>query len=213
MKAKKVVTLVLAAAMAMTASVSVAAAGTRQLTKNNPSDSTEVKAHIDGATGAVSYIIEIPEVVDFGNLTQPETNANSYVFKPYDVTAIEIKGLAKDAQGNAAQQVSVYVKDENATTMSSNFYIANTDQSKDYKLQYHVFDIEAANITETTPPISAVTMSSDKGYFLKGFTEQGQAVNGTLVLNQNQLFGQDLQAMSGDYSGHMVFYSEIVDKT
>ena len=100
-----------------------------------------------------------------------------------------------------------------ATTMSSNFYIANTDQSKDYKLQYHVFDIEAANITETTPPISAVTMSSDKGYFLKGFTEQGQAVNGTLVLNQNQLFGQDLQAMSGDYSGHMVFYSEIVDKT
>ena len=69
------------------------------------------------------------------------------------------------------------------------------------------------NISETTPPLSSVTMSSDKGYFLKAFTEQGQQVNGTLVLNQNQLFGKDLEAMSGDYSGHMVFYSEIVDKT
>ena len=213
MKAKKVVTLVLAAAMAMTASVSVAAAGTKQLTKNNPSDSTEVKAHIDGATGAVSYIIEIPEVVDFGNLTQPETNANSYVFKPYDVTAIEIKGLAKDAHGNATQQVSVYVKDENATTMSSNFYIANTDQSKDYKLQYHVFDIEAANITETTPPISAVTMSSDKGYFLKGFTEQGQAAADSEFCLDQRMAGYRQADQEGDYSGHMVFYSEIVDKT
>ena len=195
----------------MSASLTVYAEGTKQLTKNNPSDFTEVKAHIDGSTGAVSYIIEIPEVVDFGNLTQPETNADSYISKPYDVTAIEIKGLAKDAQGNVTQQVSVYVKDESATTTNSNFYIANTDPAKDYKLQYHVFD--TTNISETTPPLSSVTMSSDKGYFLKAFTEQGQQVNGTLVLNQNQLFGKDLEAMSGDYSGHMVFYSEIVDKT
>ena len=211
MKSRKIVTIALAAALAMSASLAVSAEGTKQLTKNNPSDFTEVKAHIDGHTGAVSYIIEIPEVVDFGNLTQPETNDNSYIAKAYDVTAVEIKGLATDAQGNVTQQVSVYVKDENATTTNSNFYIANTDPAKDYKLQYHVFD--TTNITETTPPLSSVTMSSDKGYLLKAFTEQGQKVNGTLVLNQNQLFGKDLEAMSGDYSGHMVFYSEIVDKT
>ena len=211
MRSRKIITIAMAAALAMSASLTVYAEGTKQLTKNNPSDFTEVKAHIDGSTGAVSYIIEIPEVVDFGNLTQPETNADSYISKPYDVTAIEIKGLAKDAQGNVTQQVSVYVKDESATTTHSNFYIANTDPAKDYKLQYHVFD--TTNISETTPPLSSVTMSSDKGYFLKAFTEQGQQVNGTLVLNQNQLFGKDLEAMSGDYSGHMVFYSEIVDKT
>lgn len=211
MRSRKIITIAMAAALAMSASLTVYAEGTKQLTKNNPSDFTEVKAHIDGSTGAVSYIIEIPEVVDFGNLTQPETNADSYISKPYDVTAIEIKGLAKDAQGNVTQQVSVYVKDESATTTNSNFYIANTDPAKDYKLQYHVFD--TTNISETTPPLSSVTMSSDKGYFLKAFTEQGQQVNGTLVLNQNQLFGKDLEAMSGDYSGHMVFYSEIVDKT
>lgn len=211
MRSRKIITIAMAAALAMSASLTVYAEGTKQLTKNNPSDFTEVKAHIDGSTGAVSYIIEIPEVVDFGNLTQPETNADSYISKPYDVTAIEIKGLAKDAQGNVTQQVSVYVKDESATTTNSNFYIANTDPAKDYKLQYHVFD--TTSISETTPPLSSVTMSSDKGYFLKAFTEQGQQVNGTLVLNQNQLFGKDLEAMSGDYSGHMVFYSEIVDKT
>ena len=211
MRSRKIITIAMAAALAMSASLTVYAEGTKQLTKNNPSDFTEVKAHIDGSTGAVSYIIEIPEVVDFGNLTQPETNADSYISKPYDVTAIEIKGLAKDDQGNVTQQVSVYVKDEKATTTNSNFYIANTDPAKDYKLQYHVFD--TTNISETTPPLSSVTMSSDKGYFLKAFTEQGQKVNGTLVLNQNQLFGKDLEAMSGDYSGHMVFYSEIVDKT
>lgn len=211
MRSRKIITIAMAAALAMSASLTVYAEGTKQLTKNNPSDFTEVKAHIDGSTGAVSYIIEIPEVVDFGNLTQPETNADSYISKPYDVTAIEIKGLAKDDQGNVTQQVSVYVKDESATTTNSNFYIANTDPAKDYKLQYHVFD--TTNISETTPPLSSVTMSSDKGYFLKAFTEQGQQVNGTLVLNQNQLFGKDLEAMSGDYSGHMVFYSEIVDKT
>lgn len=211
MKAKTLLTFALTAVMAMTATVTVAAEGNKQLTKNNQSDSTEVRAHIDAATGAVNYIIEIPEVVDFGNLTQPETNDNSYIYKKYDVTAVEIKGLAKDQQNNFTQQVSVYVKDENATTMNSNFYIANTDSAKDYKLQYHVFD--TTNITETTPPLSSVTMSSEKGYFLKGFTEEGQAVNGTLVLNQNQLFGKDLEAMSGDYNGHMVFYSEIADKT
>ena len=211
MRSRKIITIAMAAALAMSASLTVYAEGTKQLTKNNPSDFTEVKAHIDGSTGAVSYIIEIPEVVDFGNLTQPETNADNYISKPYDVTAIEIKGLAKDDQGNVTQQVSVYVKDEKATTTNSNFYIANTDPAKDYKLQYHVFD--TTNISETTPPLSSVTMSSDKGYFLKAFTEQGQQVNGTLVLNQNQLFGKDLEAMSGDYSGHMVFYSEIVDKT
>ena len=211
MRSRKIITIAMAAALAMSASLTVYAEGTKQLTKNNPSDFTEVKAHIDGSTGAVSYIIEIPEVVDFGNLTQPETNADSYISKPYDVTAIEIKGLAKDDQGNVTQQVSVYVKDEKATTTNSNFYIANTDPAKDYKLQYHVVD--TTNISETTPPLSSVTMSSDKGYFLKAFTEQGQKVNGTLVLNQNQLFGKDLEAMSGDYSGHMVFYSEIVDKT
>ena len=145
MRSRKIITIAMAAALAMSASLTVYAEGTKQLTKNNPSDFTEVKAHIDGSTGAVSYIIEIPEVVDFGNLTQPETNADSYISKPYDVTAIEIKGLAKDAQGNVTQQVSVYVKDESATTTNSNFYIANTDPAKDYKLQYHVFEYKRNN--------------------------------------------------------------------
>ena len=60
MKAKTLLTFALTAVMAMTATVTVAAEGNKQLTKNNQSDSTEVRAHIDAATGAVNYIIEIP---------------------------------------------------------------------------------------------------------------------------------------------------------
>lgn len=205
MKAKKLLTI----AMAMTATLTVAAEGTKQLTDQNPSDFTKVRAHITGSAGAVSYIIEIPELVDFGELTQPADEADSYVYKPYDVTAIEINGLTEN------QQVSVYVKDENASVDDSFFYITNTDPSKaDQQLIYSVYAEAEADITTTTVPISSgVMVDSTKGFFLTGFTTAGEAVNGTLSLNQQQLYGKDLDAISGDYSGHMVFYSEIANKT
>ena len=70
MKSKKIITLALAAAMVCTSAVSVYAA---ELTNTNQEGQTEVKARIDGSvTGDVTYVIEIPDVVDFGTLTMPE---------------------------------------------------------------------------------------------------------------------------------------------
>ena len=88
MKAKKLVTLTLAAAMVAASSVSVFAA---ELTDTDSTGQTEVKAHISGNAGNVSYIITIPDVIDFGELTQPEDNSTDH-FKDvnYEVKATKI---------------------------------------------------------------------------------------------------------------------------
>ena len=63
MKFKKIITISLAAAMAMTATVSAAAA---ELTEQNPTGNTEVTAHINGSAGNFFFFFFFPDVVDFG---------------------------------------------------------------------------------------------------------------------------------------------------
>ena len=202
MKAKKIITIALAAAMALTAAVSVSAE--TKLTDQSPSGKTEVTAKIEGGDvpGDVTYEITIPDVVTFGTLHQPAANdADDFVFADYTVTADKIIGLEAD------QQVSVYVRDQNATVDGDHeFWIANkSDSSKKFK--YDVFDVR--QIDANTDSINQNNMSSAAGYFLEGFTEAGQAVDGTLRLNQLQLYGQNIADLVGEYSGYMVFFSTI----
>jgi len=114
MKAKTIISIALAAAMAATSVISVSA-GTIELTPDNNSGNTEVKARISGAPtpGSVDYIITIPDVVDFGELTQPAANTDSFNDKTFTVKLTELTGNSFDPD---AQQISVYVKDQNATT-------------------------------------------------------------------------------------------------
>ena len=202
MKAKKIITIALAAAMALTAAVSVSAE--TKLTDQSPGGKTEVTAKIEGGDvpGDVTYEITIPDVVTFGTLHQPASNdADDFVFADYTVTADKITGLEAD------QQVSVYVRDQNATVDGDHeFWIANkSDSSKKFK--YDVFDVR--QIDANTDSINQNNMSSAAGYFLEGFTEAGQAVDGTLRLNQLQLYGQNIADLVGEYSGYMVFFSTI----
>lgn len=202
MKAKKIITIALAAAMALTAAVSVSAE--TKLTDQSPSGKTEVTAKIEGGDvpGDVTYEITIPDVVTFGTLHQPAANdADDFVYADYTVTADKITGLEAD------QQVSVYVRDQNATVDGDHeFWIANkSDSSKKFK--YDVFDVR--QIDANTDSINQNNMSSAAGYFLEGFTEAGQAVDGTLRLNQLQLYGQNIADLVGEYSGYMVFFSTI----
>ena len=191
MKAKKIITIALAAAMALTAAVSVSAE--TKLTDQSPSGKTEVTAKIEGGDvpGDVTYEITIPASND----------ADDFVFADYTVTADKITGLETD------QQVSVYVRDQNATVDGDHeFWIANkSDSSKKFK--YDVFDVR--QIDANTDSINQNNMSSAAGYFLEGFTEAGQAVDGTLRLNQLQLYGQNIADLVGEYSGYMVFFSTI----
>ena len=52
----------------------------RDLTQECTSGSTEVVAHIeDEQIGEVQYTVRVPDRVDFGTLTQPETDEDSFV--------------------------------------------------------------------------------------------------------------------------------------
>lgn len=206
MKAKRLFTLILAVLMIALTVVSVSAA---QLTETNPGGQTEVKAHISGKTpepGDVTYIITIPDVVDFGELEQPaDTTTNHYKDVAYTVTATEINNLDADAQ-----QVSVYVRDQGADANGDQeFYIANkTDATK--KFSYDVYD--KTDLGTNPISVNSKTMTGTVGYFLVGFLAAGEEVNGTLRLDQNQLFGYNITDIVGDYSGYMVFYSAIEDQ-
>ena len=179
MKAKKLVTLTLAAAMVAASSVSVFAA---ELTDTDSTGQTEVKAHISGNAGNVSYIITIPDVIDFGELTQPEDNSTDH-FKDvnYEVKATKIVGL--DAQ---TQSINVYVRDQNASVGGvDDFFITNKNNAN---------------------------MSKAVGYHLYSFDTEGDNMTGVLRFNQNNIYGYDITQIAGDYSGHMVFFSTIENK-
>lgn len=205
MKAKKILAILLAMMIALSCVISVSAAEL-ELTDEVPGGESEVTARIEGGNpGDVSYVITIPDVVDFGVLHQPDVQEDDYVYADYTVTAKTINNLDP-----ATQQVSVYVRDKNATTIDGDnrFWIANKSDP-DIKFEYDVFDVPENSITATTPAVNQNNFAGTVGYFLEGFTEQDQAVNGTLRLNQVQLYGRDILELVGDYSGYMVFFSMV----
>ena len=199
MKAKRIISIALAAAIAAMSAISVSAA---QLTESNSDGQTEVIAHIDGASpGDVSYIITIPDVVDFGTLTIPADDSADYDRDvAYDVEATMIEGLDP-----AKQAISVYVKDQNAAPDNRAFQIANKENSA------IAFNYDVYRSTETLKESTRVNNGDffTKGYYLTSFNTEGQVMNGTLRFHQKQLYGQNVADIAGDYSGYMVFFSAI----
>ena len=203
MKAKRIITIALAVLMTAMFVVSVSAA---QLTDVDPNGKTEVTAHINGSEpGEVSYIITIPDVVDFGELNIPPDDASDYDKDvTYLVEATEIDGLDP-----ATQQISVYVKDQDANVNDDQkFYIANKENAS-IKFNYDVYRATGDNVNLSTM-VNADNMFT-KGYFLTGFKNEGDTLEGTLRFHQKQLYGENIADIAGDYSGYMVFFSAIED--
>ena len=170
---------------------------------------TEVQAHISGSTtGNVTYKITIPDKVTFEPLSRPETSGtDSYKTAEYAVSLDEVSNLGAD------EQISVYVKDQNASVNDDqNFYIANVSNSN-IKFEYQVFDVPKAQVREAVS-INANPMTKAAGYYLAGFTAVDDRVDGTLVINEAQLWNNNytLSDIVGDYSGYMVFYSAVEKK-
>ena len=90
MKARKILALSMAVATMVTASTAAFAA---ELTPSSTTGNTEVTANIQDL-GAVNYIITIPDKVDFGTLTQPETDTDSFKDVNFTVTATKIENLS-----------------------------------------------------------------------------------------------------------------------
>lgn len=202
MKAKKLVTLTLAAAMVAASSVSVFAA---ELTDTDSTGQTEVKAHISGNAGNVSYIITIPDVIDFGELTQPEDNSTDH-FKDvnYEVKATKIVGL-----DDQTQNINVYVRDQNASVGGvDDFFITNKNNAN-LSFEYSVFNTPDPT---NNSALNDTNMPQAVGYHLHSFDTEGDTMTGVLRFNQNNIYGYDITQIAGDYSGYMVFFSTIENK-
>lgn len=202
MKTKKIIAALMAGTLAATAVVSASAA---TLTNGNPDGSTEITARIDGAgPGDVSYVITIPDKVDFGNLVQPEADEDSYKYIGFNVEATEINNFA------TKQVVSVYVKD--SVSDDGQFYLTQKDAASPFTISYDVFEriVDDTNRSEYTP-MNESGAQGEYGYHLCTFTagSEGAVQDVTLALNQKKLYGQDLNAIAGDYSGTMLFHSAL----
>lgn len=193
-----------AAILAATSFMSVSAA---ELTDATVDNSTAVKANIEDP-GSVSYVITIPETVDFGTLTQPDSiDADHYAIYRFDVEATELN--LKSNQG-----VTVYMKDANST--DNQFYLEQQNTETPFKISYDVYDttVTVDNIN-TYDPINSTAEPGTYGYHLCTFLydAQGRTQPVNLALNQNALYDQTLSDIAGDYSGTITFHSSLFERS
>lgn len=200
---KKIITVLLAGALA-TASVVPVSAGTA--TDVNPEGATTVTANIVDP-GSVSYVITIPDKADFGTLTQPEsTETAHYTFSAFQVEATELN--IKSNQG-----VSIYMKDSSAE--DNQFYISQKDAENPFKIAYDIYDtaVNGENISNYSS-INSTATPGNYGYHLCTFNygTAGSKQDVTLALNQNALLSQTLSDIAGDYSGTITFHSALIER-
>lgn len=96
--------------MAATMMVSVMSTGVfaKELnpdSETNKAGDTQVTATVEENENKASYVIQIPDTVDFGKIQQPETEGNVYSTHDITVSCIQADNLAA---GNA---IAVLVKD------------------------------------------------------------------------------------------------------
>ncbi|MDE7431284.1 MAG: hypothetical protein K2N34_05145 [Lachnospiraceae bacterium] len=206
MKTKKILTAIFLTGLTAAMTVSVSA-GT--LTKETNSGETEVTARILGTDepGDVSYIITIPDKIDFGTLVQPENENDSFKDVNFAVTATKITGF----ENHSNWYVRVKVRDRNfVLDEEERFFLSQKtasypdSSSGNNKFEYSVF-LGEDNIVGNR--------KDENGFNIAFFDATGQEATGTLRLNQNQLYGLELENIAGEYSGCMVFHSSIVSTT
>lgn len=197
---KRFLTTLCAGALAAAVAVPAIAATLSDVT---PENSTDVTANIVNP-GSVGYTITIPAKVDFGQLTIPENNIDNYVFKEFQVEATKLS-IVSDTK------VSVWMKDSFAT--DGKFYITQKETENPFQISYDVFSevVDYNSISDKTPINSESSLAGQYGYRLRTFNynEQGAVQDVTLALNQNVLYGEELSAIAGDYSGTITFHSAL----
>ena len=204
MKIKKLIALLIAVVIVTSSVLSVSAATLTDVTVDN---STAVKANIEDP-GSVSYVITIPETVDFGTLTQPDSiDADHYAIYRFEVEATELN--LKSNQG-----VTVYMKDANST--DNQFYLEQQNTETPFKISYDVYDttVTVDNIN-TYDPINTTAEPGTYGYHLCTFLydAQGRTQPVNLALNQNALYGQTISDIAGDYSGTITFHCSLFERS
>lgn len=165
------------------------------LTDTDPLGDTTVTANV--SNGDVTYIISIPDTINFGRLTQPTDNTSPHMAEVgYTVGAIQIEGM-----DTKTSRVAVLMKD---STAGRKFQITGQDTANAGKtLSYSVMEGENA-----ATDISAGTWFTN-GYLLAAFGKENESIAGSLQLDQNQLYGVNMSSWAGKYQGTINFFSKI----
>ena len=169
---------------------------------DNASENDTTKSN---TSGDVSYLITIPDQVDFGTLTQPEAETDSYQFCELNVEATQLNNLT----GN--QRVAVYIKDSSAA--DGRFHLKPQGVSGLNDIPYDIYDhIVDEQTVQSANPVNRSDNSYEKGYLLCGFANNsvGTVQKAVLALNQRELYGKDLSEIAGSYSGTITFHSELI---
>lgn len=212
MKTKKIITAMLLAGATLAATISVAA---ENLTNTKDSDETEVTARILGEDepGAVSYIVSIPDKIDFGTLVKPANAGDSFVEIPYTVRAEKITGLDDAAHQNWYVRVQVRDKtfelDEQEQFYLTQKTVSYPEASNGKKTLIYTICLgdSNANVEDNA------SFKNEHGFNMAFFHATGDEVTGKFRLNQHQLYGKDLNEYAGEYSGSAVFHTSIVHST
>ena len=198
-KIRKILAFSVTLAMVTTSTIPAEAFSLNQESSNGD---TEVVAHIeDEQGGEVRYIVTVPDKVEFGILTQPETEVDSFKDVPFKVELTSVENLAEN------YYVMVRIKNQNATKDNSKFYLTQKSLPNT-KFQYQLY--YSNPVDDYDVPLDKGTMVNPEGYYLTSFTKVGEKNVGTLRFNQKQLYGKELSEIAGDYSGTMVFTTSII---
>lgn len=167
-------------------------------------DVSENNTTYSNTSGSVSYIITIPEQVDFGTLTQPETATDSYIFRELNVTATQLNNLTEN------QEVAVYI--ERSSYGDGRFHLTQQGGFDPFDIPYDIYNHTVDNQTvSSTDPVNRSANSFEKGYLLCDFASESEGTEQKVVLalNQKELYGKDLSEIAGSYSGTVTFHSEL----
>ena len=164
--------------------------------ENKKAGDTQVTATVEENENKASYVIQIPDMVDFGKIQQPETEGDAYSYKDIKVSCITADNLA------AGTAIAVLVKDATAAESSDPFCLTHNTHS-DCVLNYEIMNYNDESIQNGTWYAN--------GFLFNLFTGAGQEATDKLRLNRNQLYNKDLSVWGGQYTGTLNFYTKIVD--
>lgn len=163
-----------------------------ELTRENTTGETTVKATVVENDNQPTYTIMIPDTVEFGQIQLPTTAADAYVTTSITVKCTNVSNLGSE------QAISVLVKDSKVGGPNSQFLLNNSTGGE---LAYEMLNEAGQSIQNTT-------WYAD-GFLYAAFTSAGQSKPMTLRLNKAQLYGKDLSEYGGEYTGMLNFTTKI----
>lgn len=189
MKKMKFRRLFAGACAAMFAATPVMAA--QEMVEQNQEASMDVKVEVI-QPNEVTYVLEIPDGVDFGSVQQPNSEETSYVTRDITVKCTQLNGL------QSGQVLAVMVKDKDAVMETDPFKLAN---GNGMELTYEILGSDGNTIQDQT--------WYAQGFLFNTFTAAGQSATNNMRLDCGQLYGKDLSTYGGAYGGTLSFYSKV----